>query len=184
MKRTIIITSSVFAALVAALLVVIIVLSTTYTKVNFKIEQPSTLSVYNKSYSPTKFNSKATEIVIERLNSAMKKTKLSQIVSGEKLNKYVRDGKDASEYDATLKENNICLEFEYDTIQKVVVSDGTNTRVVKFKYLFVVLDEKSGVTDHVFYYGIYRSDYKTNTPFIVSLNDTSAIEKINSELKK
>ena len=175
MKKFLIIMLSFVGVLVISAVAVVAVLAEKEVSVQFEFDEPKSISIYNKNYKAVSVDDEEKiEDIVDALNDSMEISKLKLLSTKKKFETKVRVG-DSPEYSVSLKERNICLQFEYDKEKTLVVYDGKDTKKISYKYLLIVLEDQNGILDHKIYYS--TTTIFESKPIVVNF-DEKQVKKI------
>lgn len=174
-KKIFVIISACIMVFVSAFLITICSIK---SNVGIAVGSPYTAVIFNYSTAGTEI--KGEEKLASLENEMDKLTNLSlyrKMINGATLDKRIyidTDGKFAN-YTSDLLNNNLVVEFIYNTMQDLVVYEGDDTRVVSYYCISFVIPKTKGFTEIAVYYSLTSNtdgnekneSYASNTPLIL-----------------
>lgn len=175
MKKVFIVIASLLMAVVITLL---IVLNSLKKEVGIELENPVSISVYNKSNNPVIYDKEDAQYaqIMEKLNNVSRMSLFDRLLKLKTLEAKVEISKDDTyvKWNQEISNENYVVELTYNEEQDIVVYDGDYTRVISYMCIYFVFNGMSDFSDIAIYYSgtndstIKQEKYASCEPIIIN----------------
>lgn len=156
-------------------------------------DKPFSINVYYKNTTPVNGNSSLYEEdkefaeIMKNLAKAVKSSFTTRMIfDGDLDNKPVYGGTDYSNYDTSMKKDNLVVELIYRQTKDAICYENGNSRIISYSCLIIVIPCVEKYNKMIVYSSINNDstlkeeEYRKSTPFVIKGNPKKLLKYVDS----